>query len=82
MKIYRCLKRHDLARIPSDFVKMERKIKKFKKNMVLAIFILIFFMLPRLTKREAISTPPLTGLANQPMSCLGKERIRKQEAAS
>jgi hypothetical protein len=28
MKIYRCLKRQDLARIPSDFVKMERKTKK------------------------------------------------------
>ncbi len=31
MKIYRCLKRHDLATLPSDFVDTERKIKKFRK---------------------------------------------------
>jgi len=31
MKIYRCLKRYGLAVLPSDFVVMERKIKKFRR---------------------------------------------------
>ena len=31
MKIYRCLKRHELARLPEAFTKEERKIKKFRK---------------------------------------------------
>lgn len=31
MKIYRCLKRHDLAVLPKEFVDAERKIKKFRK---------------------------------------------------
>jgi len=31
MKIYRCLKRHNLATLPSDFVETERKIKKFRR---------------------------------------------------
>ena len=33
MKIYRCLKRHNLATLPSVFVTIERKIKKFKRCM-------------------------------------------------
>jgi transposase InsO family protein len=31
MKIYRCLKRHDLATLPDAFLVIERKIKKFRK---------------------------------------------------
>jgi len=31
MKIYRCLKRYELATLPDDFVAMEKKIKKFRK---------------------------------------------------
>ena len=31
MKIYRCLKRHGLNTLPSDFVHMERRIKKFRR---------------------------------------------------
>lgn len=31
MKIYRCLKRYGLESLPEEFVKEERKIKKFKK---------------------------------------------------
>jgi len=31
MKVYRCLKRHNLDKLPEEFVREERKIKKFKK---------------------------------------------------
>ena len=31
MKIYRCLRRYDLAVLPEEFVKTERKIKKFRR---------------------------------------------------
>lgn len=31
MKVYRCLKRNNLDILPDEFVKEERKIKKFKK---------------------------------------------------
>jgi len=31
VKIYRCLRRHNMATLPSDFVNTERKIKKFRR---------------------------------------------------
>lgn len=31
MKIYRCLKRYNLDKLPEEFIKEEKKIKKFKK---------------------------------------------------
>ncbi|MEW6621180.1 MAG: hypothetical protein AB1422_17925 [bacterium] len=31
MKIYRCLKRHNLNIVPEEFINAERKIKKFRK---------------------------------------------------
>ncbi|MFH1233738.1 MAG: hypothetical protein V1649_03780 [Patescibacteria group bacterium] len=51
MKVYRCLKRHGLNILPSEFVGTERKIRKFRKYKM-AIFTSISSTLQSLINKE------------------------------
>ncbi|MBU2407004.1 MAG: DDE-type integrase/transposase/recombinase [Nanoarchaeota archaeon] len=56
MKVYRCLKRHGLNILPSEFVAAERKIKKFRKYGIGYIHIDLIYA-PKLDKqREYVYT--------------------------
>jgi len=51
MKVYRCLRRHDLNVLPQEFVDAERKIKKFRKYTIGYLHIDVLYA-PKINKKR------------------------------
>ncbi|MCX7880958.1 MAG: integrase core domain-containing protein, partial [Patescibacteria group bacterium] len=79
MKIYRCLKRHNLATLPSDFVAMERKIKKFKKYGIGYLHIDILYS-PKINKERRYIYTSIDRVSKIAYIMLGKTK-RKETGA-
>ncbi|MCX7928981.1 MAG: DDE-type integrase/transposase/recombinase, partial [Patescibacteria group bacterium] len=79
MKIYRCLKRHNLATLPSDFVAMERKIKKFKKYGIGYLHIDILYS-PKINKERRYIYTSIDRVSKIAYIMLGKSK-RKETGA-
>jgi transposase InsO family protein len=80
MKIYRCLKRHGLATLPDDFVKMERKIKKFKRYGIGYLHIDLLYA-PKINKERRYIYTAIDRVSKIAFITLGKTK-RKETAAS
>lgn len=52
MKIYRCLKRHELSVLPSEFIEAERKIRKFRRYGIGYLHIDLLYA-PKINKKRA-----------------------------
>jgi transposase-like protein len=79
MKIYRCLKRYDLATLPSDFVLMERKIKRFRKYGIGYLHIDLLYA-PKIRKERSYIYTAIDRVAKIAFIMLGKSK-RKETGA-
>ncbi len=79
MKIYRCLRRHDLATPPSDFIEMERKIKKFKRYGIGYLHIDLLHA-PKINKERSYIYTAIDWVAKIAFVMLGKRKIKETGA--
>jgi len=79
MKIYRCLKRHDLATLPSDFLSMERKIKKFRKYGIGYLHIDLLYA-PKINKERSYIYTAIDRVGKAAYIMLGKSKNKETGA--
>lgn len=79
MKIYRCLKRYNLATLPSDFVMMERKIKKFRRYGIGYLHIDLLYA-PKINKERSYIYTAIDRVAKIAYVMLGKTKTKETGA--
>lgn len=80
MKIYRCLKRYGLETLPSEFVKTERTIKKFKRYGIGFLHIDLLYA-PKINKERSYIYTAIDRVSKIAFVMLGKAK-RKETGAS
>lgn len=75
MKIYRCLKRHGLSVLPSEFVEAERKIRKFRKYGIGYIHIDLLYA-PKINKERAYVYTAIDRVSKIAFIMFGKRKDR------
>lgn len=76
MKIYRCLKRHGLDKLPLDFIVAERKIKKFKKYGIGYLHIDILYA-PKINKERRYIFTAIDRVSKIAYVMLGKTKTKE-----
>jgi len=76
MKIYRCLKRHGLATLPSDFVDMERKIKKFRRYGIGYLHIDLLYA-PKINKERSYIYTAIDRVSKIALVMIGKRKNKE-----
>jgi len=79
MKIYRCLKRHGLAVLPDDFVKMEKRIKKFRKYGIGYLHIDVLYA-PKINKERSYIYTAIDRVGKAAYVMLGKSKNKETGA--
>lgn len=79
MKIYRCLKRHGLATLPTDFVAMERKIKKFRRYGIGYLHIDLLYA-PKINKERSYIYTAIDRVSKAAYLMLGKSKTKETGA--
>ncbi len=79
MKIYRCLKRYGLDTLPSDFVAMERKIKKFRKYGIGYLHIDLLYS-PEINKERSYIYTAIDRVGKAVFVMLGKSKNKETGA--
>lgn len=79
MKIYRCLKRYDLAAFPSDFTAMERKIKKFRRYGIGYLHIDLLYA-PKINKERSYIYTAIDRVSKIAFIMLGKSKNKETGA--
>ena len=75
MKIYRCLKRHSLDALPLEFVKIERKIKKFRKYGIGYLHIDLLYA-PKINKERSYIYTAIDRVSKVAFVMLGKSKTK------
>ena len=79
MKIYRCLRRHDLGVLPEEFVKAERKIRKFRKYGMGYLHIDLLYA-PKINKERSYIYTAIDRVAKIAFIMLGKRKNKETGA--
>jgi transposase-like protein/transposase len=79
MKVYRCLRRYDLAVLPEEFVSAEMKIKKFRKYGIGYLHIDLLYS-PKINKKRSYIYTAIDRIAKIAFIMLG-ERKNKETGA-
>jgi len=79
MKVYRCLKRYDLATLPLDFVNMERKIKKFRRYGIGYLHIDLLYA-PKINKERSYIYTAIDRVGKAAYVMLGKRKNKETGA--
>jgi hypothetical protein len=77
MKVYRCLKRYDLAILPEEFVRAERKIKKFRKYGIGYLHLDLLYS-PKINKKRSYIYTAINRIAKIAfIVCYCREKTKK-----
>ena len=79
MKIYRCLKRYGLDTLPSDFVNIERKIKKFRRYGIGYVHIDLLYA-PKINKERSYIYTAIDRVCKVAFVMLGKRKTKETGA--
>jgi len=79
MKIYRCLRRHDLGVLPEEFVKAERKVRKFRKYGIGYLHIDLLYA-PKINKERSYIYTAIDRVAKIAFIMLGKRKNKETGA--
>ena len=79
MKIERCLKRYDMATLPSDFANMERKIKKFRRYGIGYLHIDLLYA-PKINKKRSYVYTAIDRVSKVAFIMTGKRKNKETGA--
>lgn len=79
MKVYRCLRRHNLAVLPGEFRDVERKMKKFRKYAIGYLHIDLLYA-PKINKQRKYIFTAIDRINKIAYIMIGDRKTKEQEA--